>query len=66
MNRYTVWHTTGKFDGDDGFDDLEKARAEFEHQKTRTNVVQVEMMDTSDASDPKPIDIWIEPNTHDD
>ena len=58
MNRYTVWHTTGAFDGDRGFDKIEDAIEEFEHQRGQRGVENVELIDNADADEPKALRRW--------
>ncbi len=51
-DKYTVWHATAKHDGDDAFDNLAEAEAEFERQCDRPNVVEVELQDNTDPNNP--------------
>lgn len=52
MTRYTVWHSTGKRDGDSGHDSLDEACAEFDHQVDRREVCEVELIDNTDEANP--------------
>lgn len=38
---YVVWHTTGKFDGDSSFDNIDDAKEEFDHQTRQRGVIEV-------------------------
>lgn len=51
-NRYTVWHSTGKRDGDAGFDSLRAAEIEFDDQAARDDVTEVELIDNDDPDNP--------------
>jgi hypothetical protein len=48
--RYSVWHTTGKRDGDSAWNDIDDAMAEFDAQVARTDVVEVELIDNNDPA----------------
>lgn len=51
MTRYTVWHSTGKRDGDSGFDAIEDAQREYDDQVARADVVEVELIDNNSGKD---------------
>lgn len=57
MARYTVWHTTGKFDGDSVHETLADAKAEFDNQRSRRGVQQVELSEEADGG-PVIIQSW--------
>lgn len=52
MDRYTVYHSTGKRDGDAGFADLTKAQQEFDSQCARADVCEVELIDNVNPDTP--------------
>ena len=56
MAKFTVWHTTGKFDGDSSHATLADATEEFDHQRSQRGVVQVELIE--EADEPVVIQSW--------
>lgn len=58
MNRYTVYHSTGKRDGDAGFDSLDAAQVEYDDQKGRDSVVEIELIDNAGPDNPITIQSW--------
>ena len=48
MTQYTVLHSIGKFNGCTAHDNLAAAEAEFEHQRSRRNVVEVVLSEDTD------------------
>ena len=57
MARYTVWHSTGKFDGDSVHATLAEAIEEFDDQRSRSDVIQVELIDLS-GDEPVVLQSW--------
>lgn len=57
MARYSVWHSTGKHDGESGHPTLAEAKAEFDHQIDRRGVVQVELTEETEDG-PVVIQSW--------
>ena len=57
MTHYTVWHSSGKADGCSAHDNLAAAEAEFEHQRSRRNVVEVVLSEDTDDG-PVSIQSW--------
>jgi len=55
VKRYSVWHTTGKRDGDKAFDDLDDAIDEFDLQAARSDVSEVALFDNAEPDNPKTI-----------
>lgn len=50
MTRYTVWWTTGKADGDAGYDSLDEAMERFDEVKARKDIAEAAIADNSDDS----------------
>ena len=59
MAKFSVWHTTGKFDGDSSHATLADAKAKFDHQRSQRGVVQVELIEeTDEPNEPVVIQSW--------
>lgn len=52
MKRWTVWHSTGKRDGESQFDTREDAEVEFDAKLSRADVLEVELIDNADPANP--------------
>jgi hypothetical protein len=48
MAKYTVWHSDGKSDGDSTHDSLEAAQAEFDYQRSRRNVFDLDLSEVTE------------------
>tara|TARA_R110000868_G_scaffold91230_4_gene253058 strand:- start:410 stop:682 length:273 start_codon:yes stop_codon:yes gene_type:complete len=52
VKRFTVWHSTGKRDGDAAFDTRENAEIYFDDLVARADVLEVELIDNADPANP--------------